>query len=195
MQKQREQRWGVLVHAVLKPNPPRLQYLLAQVPALAVIGGTLACGIVLDIEQVRNCGLRAAELTCSRLVAQSCTAAPAAPPRYRLLRRPACVGVLQCRGVGAVFGFLWLFTKLAEFDWKRCVWCWAQPCMIFVVPSSLSTTTEVLHAAPALQGGVGLGGAGVWMRAVGVGLRRARVAAHVWAGRRMSGGGVAAGVL
>ena len=54
-------------------QPP--QYAVAQLPSLAVIGATLACGTVLDVE--------------------------------------------QCRAVGAVFAFLWVCTKLAEFDWHR----------------------------------------------------------------------------
>jgi hypothetical protein len=55
-------RWAVL-------------YALAQLPTLAVIGGTLACGTLLNVE--------------------------------------------QCRAVGAAFAFLWVCTKLAEFDWQR----------------------------------------------------------------------------
>lgn len=56
-------------------------YALAQLPSLAVIGGTLACGTLLDVE--------------------------------------------QCRAVGAVFAFLWVCTKLAEFDWQRVGFAWA----------------------------------------------------------------------
>lgn len=140
---------------LLTPIPPVLprrltipQYALDQVPALAVIGGTLACGVLLDVE--------------------------------------------QCRAIGSPFAFLWFFAKLAEYDWKR--WVAGSPrhhcrCLTSSLKAfsthchhhqlcltSLTTMRRPSPCAP-LQGRLCLGGAGVWVGAVGRSLGGARASA------------------
>lgn len=129
-----------------------LQYGLAQLPGLAVIGGTLACGILLDVE--------------------------------------------QCRAVGAVFGFLWLCTKLAEFDWHRRVredcspgWPTRASCMLGLKSGDQfwkkgSGLQALLAVLPPLQSGLRLGGASLWFLAMGGSVGRAHLAARLCAARR-----------